>query len=151
MQPELEIVLTATARLAGPIAVGQTPQGLRRVVPILGGTFEGPKLRGEILGGGADWQYTRSDGVTVLEALYLLRTHDGTVIQVCNRGLRHGPPEIMQLLAQGQSVDPSEYYFRAAPEFSAPQGPYDWLNKSLFLCTGVRHAAAVELKIYRVT
>jgi len=77
-----------------------------RPEPILGGRLDGARLKGEILGGGADWQFTRADAVTVLEALYLLRTHDGVTIQVTNRGLRHGPPEVMKRLAQGQPVDP---------------------------------------------
>lgn len=150
MEPKIEPVLTANARLERPIDVGSTPQGVRRVVPIIGGRFEGPRMKGEILAGGADWQFTRADGVTELEALYLLRTDDGVVIQVRNRGLRHGPKEVMQRLAAGQTVDPGEYYFRAAPVFSAPEGRYDWLNKSLFLCTGSRRPAAVELYFYRV-
>ena len=150
MEPKLEPVLTANARLERPIDVGSTPQGVRRVVPILGGRFEGPKLKGEILPGGADWQFTRADGVTELEALYLLRTDDGVVIQVRNRGLRHGPEEVMQRLAAGQPVDPGKYYFRAAPAFSAPEGRYSWLNKSLFLCTGSRQPASIELFFFRV-
>lgn len=151
MEPGIELILRAEAKLDRPIALGPTPQGERRMVPILGGTFSGPRLQGEILGGGADWQFTRADGVTELEALYLLKTDDGVVIQVRNRGLRHGSPEAMQRLAQGLPVDPSEIYFRAAPDFSAPRGAYDWLNRSLFLCTGVRRPASVELEFYRVT
>jgi len=150
MKPELELIFSATAALDPALVVGATPQGARRVVPIIGGRFEGPKMRGEVLRGGADWQFTRGDGVTELEALYLLRTDDGVLIQVRNRGLRHGPEEVMRRLAAGEPVDPNEYYFRAAPSFSAPEGKYAWLNRSLFLCTGARRAAAVELEFYRV-
>lgn len=151
MKPDLELLIEVRANLGTPIVVGATPDGLRRVVPILGGSFEGPRLRGEVLSGGADWQYVRQDQVTVVEAQYLLRTHDDVLLQVHNRGLRHGPQAVLQRLSAGEKVDPGEYYFRAAPAFSAPAGPYEWLNRSLFVCTGARNALSVELWFYRIT
>jgi len=150
MQPDLQLLFEARGVLDASMVVGQTPEGLKRVVPILGGTFEGPRMRGTLVSGGADWQYVRSDGVTVVEARYLLRTDDDVLIEVHNRGLRHGPEETMRRLAAGEHVDPREYYFRAAPSLSAPAGKYDWLNKSLFLCTGARFATAINLWVYQV-
>ncbi len=150
MKPDLELLLEAHATLDAPILVGPTPEGTRRVIPISGGVFAGPTMRGVILPGGADWQYVRADGVTILEAQYLLRTDDGVRIQVSNRGLRHGPEEVMSRLAAGEDVDPGSYYFRASPTFSAPAGQYEWLNRSLFLCTGARRASSVTLWMYRV-
>ncbi len=150
LKPELEFAFEASATLAAPLVVGETPQGVRRVVPITGGRFAGPQLAGEILAGGADWQYLRADGVLVVEAQYLLATSDGALIQVNNRGVRHGPEDVMRRLAAGEAVDPREYYFRATPTFSAPAGRYDWLNRSVFVCAGARAAAAVQLWFYRV-
>lgn len=150
MKPDLELAFEAHAMLAAPLVVGATPQGARRVIPITGGTFSGAALRGAILAGGADWQYQRVDGVTVLEARYLLRTDDDVLIQVSNYGLRHGPEEVLRRVASGEPVDPSAYYFRASPSFSAPSGRYEWLNRSIFVCSGVRHANAVSLSVYRV-
>lgn len=120
------------------------------MIPILSGTIAGPQIRGELLGG-TDWQLTRRDGVTVLDAMYGLRTDDGVVVQIRNRGLRHGPPEVISALAAGQDVDPSAYYFRAAPEFVAPVGKYDWLNRSVFVCTGARYARSIKLWVWRIT
>ncbi len=150
MKPDLELLFEARGVLDATIVVGQAPEGLKRVVPILGGTFEGPRLRGTIVPGGADWQYVRADGVTVVEARYLLRTDDDVLIEVHNCGLRHGPESVMRRLAAGEHVDPSEYYFRAAPALTAPAGKYDWLNKSLFLCSGARYATAITLWVYQV-
>jgi hypothetical protein len=150
MKPELEFVFELKGTLDPAHSVGSTPQGMRRMVPITGGAFEGPKLRGSIVPGGADWQVMRNDGVSELEALYLLRTHDDVLIQVRNRGLRHGPDSVMQRLFAGEPVDPREYYFRAVPSFSAPAGAYEWLNRSLFLCSGARQANSIQLWVYRV-
>jgi hypothetical protein len=148
MKPDLQLLFEVRAALDATVVVGETPVGLKRVVPILGGTFSGPEIRGTIVPGGADWQYVRADNVTVVEARYLLRTDDDVLIEVHNRGIRHGPAETMKRLAAGESVDPSEYYFRATPVLTAPAGKYDWLNRTLFVCTGARYATAITLWIY---
>jgi hypothetical protein len=130
--------------------VGDTPAGKRRFIPITGGAFEGPKLKGIVLPGGADAQVIRRDGVTDLVARYTLKVDDGTLIYVVNRGLRHGPPEIMQRLGRGEPVDPALYYFRTTPVFEVQAGPHDWLNRSIFVGTGARHAAEVHIRYFRV-
>ena len=150
MKPELSLLLEIRATLDAPIVVGEVPEGTRRVVPVLGGTFAGPGMRGTLLPGGADWQYLRPDGVMMVEAQYLLRTDYGVIIQVNNRGMRHGPADVIRRLGAGESVDPAEYYFRAAPRLSAPAGRYEWLNRRLFLCSGARYPDAVALWFYEV-
>ena len=151
MKPELNLLLEIRATLDAPIVVGEVPEGTRRVVPVSGGTFEGPRLRGTLVPGGADWQYLRRDGVMIVEAQYLLRTDDDVIIQVNNRGMRHGPDDVMRRLGAGESVDPAEYYFRATPQLSVPVGRYDWLNRRIFLCSGARFAGAVVLWFYEVS
>ena len=150
MKPELQLLFEARGVLDASIVVGDTPAGLKRVVPILGGEFAGPRIRGTIVAGGADWQYVRADEVTVVEARYLLRTDDDVLIEVHNRGIRHGPPEVMRRLADGENVDPGEYYFRATPVLTAPSGKYEWLNRSLFVCSGARQATAITLWVYQI-
>lgn len=150
IRPDLEFVYEASGELDPPIAIGPTADGSRRIIPIRGGRFEGPLLRGEFLPGGMDWQLLRGDGVTVADAIYPIRTDDGVVIQVRNKGLRHGPDEVMAALARGEDVDPSAYYFRTVPEFIAPSGRYEWLNRSIFLCAGARYASSIKLWVWRV-
>lgn len=151
MKPELEFVFEAQGKLGKPLTIGETHEGVRRIIPILEGTFKGPDIHGRILpDGAADWQFSRPDDVTQAEATYALQTHDGVIIQVQNYGLRHGPAEVIQRLAAGETVEPTEYYFRANPRFKAPAGPYDWLNKSIFVCSGARYPDAIRLWFYRV-
>jgi hypothetical protein len=130
--------------------VGETPAGKRRFIPISGGSFEGPRLKGIVLPGGADAQVVRPDGVTDLVARYTLKVDDGTLIYVVNRGLRHGPPDVMARLARGDSVDPATYYFRTTPSFEVAAGPHDWLNRSVFVGSGARYAAEVHVRYFRV-
>src|SRR5262245_32541264 len=135
MTPELRHVCDIEVSV-GPIRdLGPTPHGRRRIIPIVSGTVTGERLAGEVVPGGADWQYVRADGVLELEARYSIRASDGTEIAVINRGMRRALPEIMERLSRGEPVDPALVYFRTAPVFEAPAGPHAWLNESVFLGT----------------
>lgn len=149
--PELELLYESTGRLGEPIELGRMPDGARRVIPILGGSVDGPKIFGEILPGSADWQVTRDDGVIVVDATYVIRTDDGVHLQVRNRGVRHAPSEVMAALARGEEVDPGSYYFRTAPVIKSPPGKYEWLNRSLFLASGWRGGAGIRINVWSVT
>lgn len=151
IKPELEFVYEAEGRLGAPIPIGETVDGTRRMIPIFeGGKIEGPRIKGALLGGGADWQLSRLDGTTVADATYAMQTDDGVIIQIRNRGLRRGPPDVMQRLAEGETVDPAEYYFRTIPEFIAPNGKYEWMNQSVFVCSGARYPFGIKLWVWRV-
>lgn len=152
IQPGLEFVYEASGELEPPRQIGQTYDGTRRIIPIVGGgRVEGPLIQGKLIGNSADWQVTRPDGVTVADALYAIETDDGVIIQIRNKGLRHGPPDVMQRLASGEDVDPAEYYFRTVPEFIAPVGRYEWMNRSIFVCSGARYPLGIKLWVWRVT
>ncbi len=141
--PGVEFVYEAIADLAPAQVLGQTPLGQRRQIPILGGTFEGPRIRGTILAGGVDWQLVRPDGFTAIEAVYTIQTHDGVYIHVNNHGVIR---DIDKPAPQG--------YARTIPEFEAPNGPHGWLNESVFIGTLGRVAGAkpqVRIGIFRVT
>lgn len=130
--------------------LGTTQHGNRRIIPITGGTFEGPGIKGTVVPGGADWQIIRPDAVAELEARYTLRTDDGALIYVVNKGYRHGPAAVMQRLAKGEPVEPSEYYFRATPVFETSVTKYSWLTNHIFIVTGARKLTTVLLNFYKV-
>src|SRR5688572_21296417 len=113
----LQPLFRAELTLAAAQELGETPHGRRRIIGITGGRFAGERLSGRVLPGGADWQVIRADGVADLDARYTLETTDGALIYVRNRGYRHGPAEILDRLAAGESVDPSLYYMRTTPLF----------------------------------
>jgi Protein of unknown function (DUF3237) len=148
--PGLEYVCRLTVKLKSPFVVGETPHGLRRIIPIVGGTFEGPNMKGEILDSGADWQIVRKDGVAELEAHYQIKTDDGVIIYIKNIGLRVASPEVAARIGKGEQVSPSEYYFRAVPKFEAPQGKYNWMNNAIFICKGIRNPDNVVIEVWKV-
>lgn len=148
--PELEFVFELRVMLKPPIVVGQTPKGLRRVIPISGGTVRGPQFNATILEGGADWQFIRDDGVVVLEAHYQFQTDDGVIIYIKNQGIRVASPEITEKMANGEAVADSEYYFATVPTFEAPQGKYYWLNNAIFVCKARRNPNDVSVFVWKV-
>jgi Protein of unknown function (DUF3237) len=149
-EPTLELIFEAKVTLDPPQELGITTYGKRRIIPITGGTFEGPNMKGVVLAGGADWQTVRADGSADLEARYTLKTDDGVLIYIQNRGIRHAKPEVLARLAKGEKVDPKEYYMRTAATFEVADGKYAWLNKAVVISTGARMADHVFLRFYKV-
>lgn len=148
--PELVAVATFSVAVAPPVIVGQGPDGLRRIVPIIGGTVTGPRLSGTIPSAGADFQIIRNDGFTTLDARYAIITTDGASISVANTGIRRGPPELMARLARGESVDSAAIYFRTTPQFVTAHPDYIWLTRSLFVAAGRRFPDRVEIDVFEV-
>jgi hypothetical protein len=131
--------------------IGDSSYGLRRVVPIVGGTVAGANLNGKVVPGGADWQFVRADGAVVVDAKYTLQTDDGVLIMITNKGIRRGPKEVIERLTRGEKVDPKEYYFRTVAEFEAPRGSkYEWLNQSLFIGVAERQADAAVIRFFQL-
>lgn len=149
-QPKLEFAFELKVLVSAMQEMGETPKGVRRIIPITGGSFEGPFIKGTIVPGGYDWQLLRTDSVAEVEARYVLKTDDGALITIVNTGLRHGPAEVMQRLARGEAVEPSHYYFRSIPFFETSEPNYNWLTKTIFIATGVRRPTEVIIQIWKV-
>jgi len=106
--PHLSFTMELHVKLGAPMEIGAGPHGRRRIIPIEGGTFEGPGLRGTVLPGGADWQIIRPDGLSELDTRYALRTDDGALIYIQNAGMRHAAPEIVEAGRTGLLVPPDD-------------------------------------------
>jgi hypothetical protein len=145
-----EFLMNLAVDVGDLVSLGAAPAGERRVVAILGGSFEGPALRGEILPGGADWQLARQDGVLELDARYVLKERSGGLIQVLSQGYRHGPPEVLAALARGEEVDPADYFFRTAMRFETGASGLAWLNKTMAFSIAERKARKVLLNANRL-
>jgi Protein of unknown function (DUF3237) len=140
-----ELALELYVTLSPAVVVGESDAGRRQFIPITGGRFVGDGIRGEVMAGGADWQLVRPDGVLEVNALYSIKTDDGTVIVVDNRG-------IIAPGATGPNGTAAAPYVRTAPKFHAPAGKYEWLNRAAFLGTisGGSGGGAVVIRVFRV-
>jgi hypothetical protein len=119
------------------LVVGQTPDAFRRVGVIQGGSFEGERLCGEVLGG-IDLQAVRTDSCIKLDVRLVLRTTDGELIVMTYHCLRAGSPSIIEKLDEGEAVDPRSYYFRMNPMFETSSPKYDWMNRIVAIGAGHR-------------
>jgi Protein of unknown function (DUF3237) len=138
-EPTLEFVCELKVTTDKAMSVGQTSHGERRIIPITGGTFEGPKMKGIVLNGGADYQFVNKENTrTEIEAIYTIKTDDGILIHIRNVGVVIKTLENAAKLAKGEPMDTSKNYFRAVPKFEAPNdSKYNWLNDAIFVCKGI--------------
>ena len=149
--PQLEHVCDLAVTIADPVEVGQTPAGLRRMIPITGGTVTGPRLNGQVLAGGADFQLILNGGTQAhLDARYVIELDDGSRVFVQNTALRVASLENSQRIMNGQPVDPGAVYFRCQPKLEATAPQWAWLSESQFIGTGRRAPDGVFLSFYRV-
>ena len=149
--PQLEHVCDLAVTIAAPVEVGPTPAGLRRMIPITGGTVTGPRLNGKVLAGGADFQLILGGGTQAhLDARYVIELDDGSRVFVQNTALRVASLENSQRIMNGQPVNPEEIYFRCQPKMEATTPAWAWLSESQFIGTGRRAPDGVYLSFYRV-
>jgi hypothetical protein len=140
--PTLEFVFEEIVQLGEVTRPGETTRGERIIIPITGGTFEGPDIKGVVVPGGWDWQLRRADGCTDVKADYFLQTDDDVVINVVNTGV----------ICTGENGAPLPV--RTHPMFEAPRGKYEWLSKNAFVGTlelaPPENGPAVRIRFYRL-
>ena len=103
--PQMEFVMQLKVTLDEAYSCGETQHGQRVVIPITGGSLEGPRIKGTI---------------------YCIKTDDGICIHIRNRGIIANGKD-----ADGKPT----FYFKCAPQFEAPaDSKYAWLNNALFVC-----------------
>jgi hypothetical protein len=144
--PELksEYLFTITLSVDALHDVGKLPLGTLHIDMLGKGTFEGPRLKGEVLPGGMDMKTLRADDAMKPNVRIVLKTDDGALIFMHYTGVRHGSPEVMARIARGEVVPPTEYYLRNTPSFETASPKYDWLNRIVAVGVGRRlpdHAA----------
>jgi uncharacterized protein DUF3237 len=118
--------------------MGEGPYGRRVLFGAAGGTFEGPRLRGEVLAEGGDWTLFRPDGTMALDVRLVLKTHDGALLHMTYGGRWVTPPQLRADIAdpvRRHQIDPNNYYFRTNPLFETGARPYAWLND--IVCVGI--------------
>lgn len=144
-KPQLEFVCELKVTIAPPLNIGSTPHGERIIIPITGGTFKGPRMKGVILSGGADYQYfNKTLGRTELEAIYTIQTDDDVLIHVRNIGLLCKTNDV-------NSGHSSGYYFGTTPKFEAPvNSQYAWLNNAVFVCKPVEKEGYISIQVWKL-
>lgn len=151
--PALDYLGRLKVTVSEPVEVGRTHAGMRRVIPITGGTFTGPHGNGEILAAGADFQAIRTDTESFLDARYVVATDDGARLFVANFAYRTGSAEDIAALARGERVSAERIYFRCAPQFEvadSAESNWSWLNSTVVIGSGRREPDAVIIDLWSV-
>ncbi|WP_052507768.1 DUF3237 family protein [Sphingomonas hengshuiensis] len=132
--PNFEYAFTIAIELSkatyiAPSNTGQT----RAAIYATSGTVEG-RINGIVVPmSGGDFPLVRADGVLDFDAKYLLELDGDAHVMIHNRGYRWGSEDAMERLRRNEPVGNDEYYMRVAPRFDAPAGPYEWLNRYVFV------------------
>jgi hypothetical protein len=122
----------------------------RRIGVVFGGSFDGERVSGEVLDGGADWLTFDAKGGSTLDVRLVLKTRDEALIGMTYQGIRHGPPEVMEKMRNGEIVDPASYYFRTVARFETAAAPYAWLNGILAIGVGHRLSGGPVYSLFEV-
>lgn len=144
------LLFRLAADVGEPQVVPGGPYGDRRYIPVLGGTFSGERLSGEMLPGGADNQLIRPDGVAELDVRTSFRTDDGVIFFMKGLGIRRASPDVQARMMAGEAVSRDDYYFREAMQFEAPAGGYEWLNGIIAVGIGERTPDQVLIDVYEI-
>jgi len=148
--PRLDQFADLSVQVAAPIEVGNVGHGLRRVVPILGGTCVARDWRARVMAGGADFQLIVNRTSARLEARYVLETEAGDRIYVQNDAVRSAEPGVMDRLIRGEAVDPALVYFRCVPRFEVTSAALVWMTQRVFVGTGMRRPNEVVMRFFEV-
>jgi hypothetical protein len=127
-----------------PIVVDSIPEGARATITLLGGEVDGPRLRGEVLPGGADWPLIRTDGVLVVDVRLMLRTHDNGLINMVYSGLLDAGPHGYDKFVAGDLAPQATV--RTAYRFHTGHPDYRWLNR--LQCFGIGEVDTAKAKVF---
>ena len=148
--PTLKFFADLSVQVDKPQEVGSTHHGVRRVIPILGGTVQGEGWQARVLSGGADFQLLLGPSMAELDARYVIETDGGDLVFVTNRAVRTASPEVMAKIVRGEPVDPASVYFRCSPSFETASPALSWISERLFVGSGARHPDKVVMRFFEV-
>ena len=136
--------------VTGSVLLGASPLGNRRLDRLDKGHFKGPRVNALILTGGMDLLLGGADGALRPDVRIVLQLDDGDALLIQYRGVRHGPPDVMQRIANGELVPPSAYYLRTSMLFETASKKYDWLNRIVGVGVGRREPGGVVYAVHEV-
>ena len=146
-----EFLFRMSLSTGAPQGVGKGRNGELRIVPVTGGTVEGPRFRGEVLPGtAADWLRVDPDGTAHMDVRLTVRSGEGHLVYVHYTGVRTGAPDALARLGRGETVPPEDYYFRTAVRFETGAAELDWMNKVLAVGVGQRPPSGPVYDVYAV-
>jgi hypothetical protein len=131
--PAFEYLSTLRAETGNRTVIENGPQGTRTIVQVVGGRFEGPRVKASVQTPAGDWITNRPDGSYKLDVRLTLKTDDGALLLVTYNGI-------------GQSTDAGAS-LRIAPLFETGDSRYAWLTRLQAVGVGERVGTTVTYDI----
>lgn len=150
--PSLAFAFEIRAHVAPTLHVGHGDGEHAEFTPIVGGTVDGPRLRGTVLSGGGDWHNTRGE-VCELDARYLIQAEDGAFIDIVNRGFWRPGADCPDQHDDGLQVTHAGLYYRTSPVFRTDAPAHRWLAETVFVGlarTEGENEDVVAIRMYEV-
>ena len=148
-EPQLAFLCTVSLETTFPQAIGDNPHGNRQIVPVTGGSFEGPRLTGKVLPGG-DWVLRRPDGVSELDGRVTWQTEDGALLYVAYRGYRAKISPVLPRWMTGEPIPVEEYYHMITLHFETSAAQYTWLQQAVVIGRGALIQGGVSYHVFAV-
>lgn len=133
-----------------PARLIPTPAGALMVFIAKGGSFEGPRMRGEVLPGGGDWLRIGDDRLGRVDVRALFRTDDGALIDYRSRGMIKIPDDGLERLEAGERLPFEETYVRTTPKYETSDEHYSWLNELVIVGHNELSKNRIDYRQYRV-
>jgi Protein of unknown function (DUF3237) len=148
---ETEHVFDYHASLKPPVAIGAGPYGNRLFYEALGGRVSGPRVNGEVLGGGGDWALIGPDGWTRLDVRGQCRTDDGALLYFTYRGLIEPNKAVLEAVGSGGETAFADQYFRISLEVETGDRRYAWLTQTALIGRGrICSGPGVAYEVFRI-
>ena len=142
--------LTLKVKFTEMIDIGVLPHGRRRIAPVESGHFEGARLKGSVLPGGADWVLNRADGGMKIDVRIALRTDDGAAIYMQYQGHFRAAPDVAKRFNRGEQLAPLDYYLRTVANFETAAPKYAWLNEIISVGSGAQGPGGVIYTLHEI-
>lgn len=144
-------LFTMTLSVLEPQVVGVVPLGYtRRIVPVSGGRFEGERLKGRVLPGGAAWAAMRADGVVHMDVRLTLSTEEGELVYATYTGRRAGAADVVARFRRGETVPEGADYLRIAAVFETAAPRLLWLNDIIAIGRGHRPPEGLRYEVFEL-
>jgi uncharacterized protein DUF3237 len=148
--PGLEFLMQIAVEFEAPHAISGGPLGMRRILHVSRGSFEGPALQGTVMPGGGDWVLMRRDGAAELDIRFTLKTAADEIVYLRSTGLFVASEAVSARIRRAEAVDRAEYYFRTSILFEADSARLARLNCMLHLGVGCRTATGMATDIFAI-
>ncbi len=150
-KPEFKHLFDISLDIGVTHDLGETPHGRKRIVQVIGGDFQGERIKGTVnKESAADWVSISPNDSIRLDVRLTLQTDDNTLIFMRYEGIRHCSPNVAKRLSNNEPVDRDEYYWRTSPFFETGSEKYNWINNVVCFALGEKKGNVVSYNVFEL-